>query len=515
MSTSLRSRLLRASSAGLIVIAILGSAVAQTIPPYAYRIPLTGVDAKPSEGGSEDPGNDGPEMPFAIGNNSGTYEGMVGARIQIPAPQVSGGKPPYRYALDATLPAGFDFSNGAISGTPQAHGLIERVLTISDSGINSASVSITIDVKEAEAPAAPLVIGDYGAIYRASVGEPLTIPAPSVSGGIAPYAFSAGSGLPPDVTVQSDGSVSGTPSAPGTYSATVTIRDSAAPPQVRQATIQIDVAAALRIYTASLPPMGPNIPYSATIEATGGKAPYTWNTNPTGLPVGIGASVDGSGRLVLSGTTTESNTRDVTFSATDADGRPVTRTYALTLVPPSANRSMIEAASVAFGSTANGASGRYSILNNAYASGNVSAARALQIAKDQTPGTMVSGFLGQFFAGASGTAFTTTYTYQSEVLFNALNQDVSFPGGACPGKVTAFYTFRNASGDTVHTMSVLLPTQAGMTHAGGPAGAGYRITNALGVVAKTVTATYSMSGFTTSNCGGSSFNVMVGSGLAD
>jgi hypothetical protein len=57
-------------------------------------------------------------------------------------------------------------------------------------------------------------------------------------------------------------------------------------------------------------------PYSATLEATGGKAPYTWALAGGTLPAGLTLNADGT----LSGTATEQGAFDFTARVTDSLG---------------------------------------------------------------------------------------------------------------------------------------------------------------------------------------------------
>lgn len=81
---------------------------------------------------------------------------------------------------------------------------------------------------------------------------------------------------------------------------------------------------ALVLVTPAVPEGVVNVPYAATVQASGGLLPYSFSA--TGLPPGMTMSNNG----VLSGTPTTSGTNDLTVSVTDAQGQVQTRNYPLT-----------------------------------------------------------------------------------------------------------------------------------------------------------------------------------------
>ena len=118
-----------------------------------------------------------------------------------------------------------------------------------------------------------------------------------------------GGPLPPGLTLSAAGVISGTPSAAGTFEASVQVSDSSNPPASTTADITLAVAASLAIATASMPEtVTTSPPYTSfTFQAAGGTAPCTWSwvaSGTSGLPPGMSLSSRG----VLSGTPTKSGT---------------------------------------------------------------------------------------------------------------------------------------------------------------------------------------------------------------
>lgn len=85
---------------------------------------------------------------------------------------------------------------------------------------------------------------------------------------------------------------------------------------------------AVNIQTTTLPDALTGSPYSQTLVATGGLAPYTWSRTAGTLPTGLTLSTGG----VLSGTPTAAATYNFTVQAADSQGTPSTDTQALTVI---------------------------------------------------------------------------------------------------------------------------------------------------------------------------------------
>ena len=106
--------------------------------------------------------------------------------------------------------------------------------------------------------------------------------------GTPPYAWSLTSGALPDgITLDSSGgSLSGTPTAVGSFGFTLRVVDSVRAFAERQ--FQITTAAGLIITTAPvLAPATVGLQYGQSLDAAGGRPPYVWSISSGGLPAGV------------------------------------------------------------------------------------------------------------------------------------------------------------------------------------------------------------------------------------
>lgn len=140
---------------------------------------------------------------------------------------VSGGVPPYTFALSGTLPSGLslDTATGIISGTASVSGLSNLGITVTDSSLPTpASLAATIPLR---------VTGMLTPVTSATLPEALKQQSYSATlaaaGGTSPYAWDITSGaLPPGLTLNaSTGTINGIPTASGDYSFTVRLSDTA------------------------------------------------------------------------------------------------------------------------------------------------------------------------------------------------------------------------------------------------------------------------------------------------
>ncbi|HET7369382.1 MAG TPA: putative Ig domain-containing protein [Gammaproteobacteria bacterium] len=239
----------------------------------------------------------------------------------------SGGAGPYTYSLSGSLPDGLDWdaASHTIAGTAKEPGNFPISVTATDSGSGaSVTQNYTIQVNAPDIMLAPasLPSGKIGSSYSATI---------TASGGLGFYTFSVTSGkLPAGVSLSSGGSLSGTPTAAGTFSFTVTATDIIGQSGSRSYDVEV-TGATLTLLPSSLPAAHFGQAYSETLTASGGTAPYNFSVTSGSLPTGM--ALDAS-TGELSGTPVAAGTFSFRITATDSYGQSVSRGYSLDVARP-------------------------------------------------------------------------------------------------------------------------------------------------------------------------------------
>jgi hypothetical protein len=278
------------------------------------------------------------------------YTLHVAAPLVITAPGGTDGvvNVPYSLGLAATggtgndtwtvasgsLPAGLSLSaTGLIGGTPTQVSVTGNTVTLhaQDSGNPAQTATVTITIRIA---AALTIATSPGALPNAIIGVPYAFTFQS-SGGISPVVWTLASGhLPPGLSLNSTGALSGTPTATGSFTFTVQAGDASSPSQTITINVAITSAPALVITSAggALPDAAVGKPYSVTLPAAGGTLPFTWTLASGQLPAGLTLSTAG----VLSGTPTVANPVPTVFTVQVQDGGapPQSKALALTIRVP-------------------------------------------------------------------------------------------------------------------------------------------------------------------------------------
>jgi uncharacterized protein (TIGR03437 family) len=236
----------------------------------------------------------------------------------------TGGRPFYSFSLlSGNVPPGMSVANyGGIVGTPTTAGsytFTVRAIDVNNCfGDRTYTLNVTcptITINPAGVPS-----GTVGTAYSQTF---------SATGGTAPYSFGTNaSALPPGLTLNTNGSLSGTPTAAGSYSFIVRGNDANGCVGERSYTLVINPACpTITVNPVTLPAGTAGTAYTQTVSATGGTAPYAFSLSTGALPPGVSLALNGA----LTGTPTAGGSYSFTARATDANGCAGERGYTLVI----------------------------------------------------------------------------------------------------------------------------------------------------------------------------------------
>jgi len=257
--------------------------------------------------------------------------GVVGAAYSQTL-TATGGTAPYTWSIVSgagQLPAGLTLnaSTGALTGAPTASGTFNFTVQVTDNASQKATLAATLTIAAGFSITSESLLpaGTVGASYSQTL---------AAAGGSPPYSewkVTAGI-LPAGLSLDpSTGRIAGTPTAVGTLTFTVQVRDSAAGTASKSFTLTIN-ALPLAITTASPLPAGVlGGAYSQTLQASGGVAPYSWVVKDGALPAGLTLEA-ASGRL--SGTPAAMDTASFTLEVTDSARKTAAKAFTLAIGPP-------------------------------------------------------------------------------------------------------------------------------------------------------------------------------------
>ena len=267
--------------------------------------------------------------------------------IEIESEEGSGCEPyDWFEVVNSSLPAGLSMTrDGVISGVPTGGPGLTRFwlwdhdLTEAQGGPSwcqredrsEREFSIPVDpgLKIVNASVKPATLGQpYTETLTAMRVETLNpLAGPEVQ---AVWSLQSGA-LPPGVTFSSNGALTGTPTAEGSYAFVVRAQHEA---PVKTQTFTLTVRQPLVVKSPFAPAARPNaevgIRLSKTATATGGSGAYTWSLSSGALPTGV---VLDPSKGTVSGTPQTAGNFALGLSATDTEGRVATVNAALRVAP--------------------------------------------------------------------------------------------------------------------------------------------------------------------------------------
>jgi large repetitive protein len=254
-------------------------------------------------------------LPYAL--TSSVYAATLAA---------GGGTAPYTWAAKG-LPTGIALNSetGVLSGTPadaEAGTTSSIELTVTDAHHKTATTAVLLAVRApVSVTTSSVPEGTVGVAYSQSL---------AATGGLAPYSWSALSGLPAGMDISAGGVLSGTPTVAGDAEIEVKATDTSDPSLASVLQVLLSVKEPAGIVTAAVAEATVAEAYDQNLVASGGTAPYTWTLAAGTLPDGLSLSAGGK----LAGTPTATGAANVELKVTDDRGREATKSITVTVKDP-------------------------------------------------------------------------------------------------------------------------------------------------------------------------------------
>lgn len=208
----------------------------------------------------------------------------------------------------AMLAAGTSCTN-ELTFSPPAAGIVRGSLITADNELNVSGSTQAISLIGSSV----IMTLNPSSLVSAEVGTPYSQQI-IASGGAAPYSYQVTAGLlPAGIMMDASGLFTGTPSAAGSFTFTVTATDADGLHGSQAYSLSVS-APTIKLAPSSLPAAWVSAVYNQTLTAGGGTAPYSYIVTSGSLPAGLSLSSSG----MLSGTPTASGSFTFIVTTTDS-----------------------------------------------------------------------------------------------------------------------------------------------------------------------------------------------------
>ncbi len=225
--------------------------------------------------------------------------------------EAEGGDGSYAFQIVGGAPDWLRMTNaGVLSGTPDASGEYSVSFAVTDGTFQQAASTLSLVVRGSNELAiltSSLPAAAVGVTYSAAL---------VAEGGHPPYSFRVASGnLPTGLMLDSSGTISGQPTAPGTSNVRFEVSDAESATATAELPIQVVAGGELRITVPTQITVQLNVEANVRLTAEGGRPPYSWSMQGF-LPPGLSLSSEAA---AIVGVPTSSVAATVKLTVQDSD----------------------------------------------------------------------------------------------------------------------------------------------------------------------------------------------------